>query len=191
MKDESGRVLIRGWYDDVAPLSALEKRTIASLPPFDDSLRRELGFMLAEGGGRPLAELINQPSLNINGIVSAEAGEGARNVIPTVASVTLDLRLVKGNDYRRQMQRLVDHVKRQGFTVLDRAPTAALTATPNCTARHSGLASRAWWHRPQEGNRAEARSRYGRFDGRKLRANMARALSQEDLASRNARLRLG
>ena len=125
MKDESGRVLIRGWYDDVAPLSALEKRAIASLPPFDDSLRKELGFMLAEGGGRSLADLINQPSLNINGIVSAEAGAGARNVIPTVASVTLDLRLVKGNDYKRQMQRLVDHIKRQGFTVLDRAPTDA------------------------------------------------------------------
>ena len=125
MKDESGRVLIRGWYDDVAPLSDLEKRAIASLPPFDDSLRKELGFMLAEGGGRSLAELINQPSLNISGIVSAEAGAGARNIIPTVASVTLDLRLVKGNDYKRQMQRLVDHVKRQGFTVLDRAPTDA------------------------------------------------------------------
>ena len=125
MKDESGRILIRGWYDDVAPLSALEKRAIATLPPFDDSLRRQLGFMLAEGGGRSLAELINQPSLNINGIVSAEAGAGARNVIPTTAHATLDIRLVKGNDYRRQLQRLVDHVKRQGFTVFDREPTPA------------------------------------------------------------------
>lgn len=125
MKDESGRILIRGWYDDVAPLSALEKRAIANLPPFDDSLRRQLGFMLPEGGGRSLAELINQPSLNINGIVSAEAGAGARNVIPTTAHATLDIRLVKGNDYRRQLPRLVDHIKRQGFTVFDREPTAA------------------------------------------------------------------
>jgi acetylornithine deacetylase/succinyl-diaminopimelate desuccinylase-like protein len=125
MKDESGRVLIRGWYDDVAPLSALEKKAIASLPPFDDSLRRQLGFMLPEGGGKSLAELINLPSLNVNGIVSAEAGAGARNVIPTVAMTTLDIRLVKGDDYRRQYQRLVDHVRKQGFTVLDREPTAA------------------------------------------------------------------
>jgi acetylornithine deacetylase/succinyl-diaminopimelate desuccinylase-like protein len=125
MKDESGRVLIRGWYDDVTPLSALEKRAIAGLPPFDDSLRKELGFMLPEGGGKSLAELINLPSLNINGIVSAEAGPGARNVIPTEAMVTLDVRLVKGDDYRRQYQRLVDHIRKQGFTVLDRPPTAA------------------------------------------------------------------
>jgi acetylornithine deacetylase/succinyl-diaminopimelate desuccinylase-like protein len=81
--------------------------------------------MLPEGGGKSLAELINQPSLNINGIESAEAGAGARNVIPTTAHATLDIRLVKGNDYRRQLQRLVDHIKRQGFTVFNREPTAA------------------------------------------------------------------
>ncbi len=122
-KDESGRVLIRGWYDDVAPLNELEKKAIRDLPPFDDSLRTQLGFVKAEGGGRSLAELINQPSLNINGIVSAEAGPGARNVIPTTASATLDLRLVKSVDYRRQIQRLIQHIERQGFTVIDRAPT--------------------------------------------------------------------
>ena len=124
MKDESGRVLIAGWYDDVVPLSALERRTIADLPPFDDSLRRELGFVVPEGGGRSLADLINQPSLNINGIESAEVGEAARNIIPTTASTTLDLRLVKGVDYKRQLRRLVTHIERQGYTVLDRAPTA-------------------------------------------------------------------
>lgn len=125
MKDESGRVLVRGWYQDVVPLGPLEKQAINRLPPFDDSLRTQLGFMLPEGGGRSLAELINEPSLNINGIASAEVGPAARNIIPTTASTTLDLRLVKGIDYRRQMQRLAEHIRRQGFTVIDRAPTAA------------------------------------------------------------------
>jgi acetylornithine deacetylase/succinyl-diaminopimelate desuccinylase-like protein len=124
MKSESGRVNIRGWYDDVVPLSALEKKAIADLPPFDDSLRRQLGFVQPEGGGRSLAELISEPSLNINGIESAEAGDAARNIIPTTATATLDLRLVKAVDYRKQVERLVDHIERQGFTVLDRAPTA-------------------------------------------------------------------
>jgi acetylornithine deacetylase/succinyl-diaminopimelate desuccinylase-like protein len=124
MKDESGRVLIRGWYDDVTPLSDLEKKAIRDLPSFDDSLRTQLGFGRAEGGGASLAELINQPSLNINGMVSAEAGAGARNIIPTTAMATLDLRLVKSVDYRHQMQRLVDHIERQGFKVLDHPPAA-------------------------------------------------------------------
>jgi acetylornithine deacetylase/succinyl-diaminopimelate desuccinylase-like protein len=124
MKDESGRVTIRGWYDDVVPLGDLEKKAIRDLPPFDDSLRTQLGFAKPEGGGRSLAELINEPSLNINGIVSAQTGAAARNIIDTTASVTLDLRLVKSVDYRKQMQRLVDHIKAQGFTVLDHAPSA-------------------------------------------------------------------
>ncbi|HEX6573851.1 MAG TPA: peptidase dimerization domain-containing protein, partial [Gemmatimonadaceae bacterium] len=123
MKDESGRVLIRGWYDDVTPLGDLEKKAIRELPPFDDSLRTQLGFMKAEGNRASLADLINQPSLNINGISSAEVGPGARNVIPTTASATLDIRLVKSVDYKRQMQRLVDHIKASGFEVLDHPPT--------------------------------------------------------------------
>jgi acetylornithine deacetylase/succinyl-diaminopimelate desuccinylase-like protein len=125
MKDESGRVVIPGWYEDVTQLGQLEKKSIRDLPPFDDSLRKQLGFAKAEGGGRELAALINEPSLNINGIVSAEAGEGARNIIPATASATLDLRLVKSIDYRKQFQRLVKHIERQGFTVLDHVPTDA------------------------------------------------------------------
>jgi acetylornithine deacetylase/succinyl-diaminopimelate desuccinylase-like protein len=125
MKDQSGRVLIKGWYDDVVPLGALEKKAIADLPPFDDSLRTQLGFAKAEGGGRSLAELINQPSLNVNGFASADVGPLARNVIPTTATATLDLRLVKNIDYRKQYDRLVAHIKGQGFTVLDHAPSAA------------------------------------------------------------------
>jgi acetylornithine deacetylase/succinyl-diaminopimelate desuccinylase-like protein len=124
MKDESGRVLIDGWYDDVVPLGELERKAIRDLPPFDDSLRMQLGLARTDGSGQSLAELINQPSLNINGFVSAEVGDRARNVIPTTASATLDIRLVKSIDYRRQMQRLVEHVRKQGYFVLDRAPTS-------------------------------------------------------------------
>src|SRR5678815_2734178 len=35
MKDDAGRVLIRGWYADVTPLGAAEKKAIRELPPFD------------------------------------------------------------------------------------------------------------------------------------------------------------
>ncbi len=125
MKDESGRVLIKGWYDDVVPLGPLEKKAIRELPPFDDSLRVQLGFVKPDGKGKSLADLINEPSLNINGIASAEVGASARNVIPTTATTTLDLRLVKGNDFKRQHERLVVHIRKQGFTVLDHPPTPA------------------------------------------------------------------
>ena len=68
-------------------------------------------------------ELINVPSLNINGFSSGDVGALARNVIPTSASAVLDLRLVRGNDHGRQVQRLIDHIKKQGYSVVDHNPT--------------------------------------------------------------------
>ena len=123
MKDDSGRVLIEGWYDDVTPLSKKERSAIHGAPHADEQLRTELGIAVADGSGKKLLELIHEPSLNINGIRSADAGERARNVIPTQAMATLDLRLVKGNDVQRQFQKLLKHIRGQKFTVLDREPT--------------------------------------------------------------------
>jgi acetylornithine deacetylase/succinyl-diaminopimelate desuccinylase-like protein len=82
-----------------------------------------LGLARTEGAGKSLLELINEPSLNINGMSSGDVGALARNVIPTTATAVLDLRLVKGNDQRRQVQLLIDHIQKQGFYVIDRDPT--------------------------------------------------------------------
>jgi len=125
MKDDTGRVTIAGWYDGVEPIGDAERRAIAEAPAYDDELRSQLGLARAEGNGRSLLELINQPSLNINGISSGDVGALARNVIPTTATAVLDLRLVKGNDHQRQAQRLIDHIRKQGFFVIDHDPTDA------------------------------------------------------------------
>jgi len=123
MKDESGQVMIAGWYDGVEPLSGAERRAISEAPAYDDELRAQLGLARTEGAGKSLLELINLPSLNINGVSSGDVGTLARNVIPTTAAAVLDLRLVKGNDYRRQVQYLQEHIRKQGFYVIERDPT--------------------------------------------------------------------
>ena len=125
MKDEQGRVTIDGWYSDVEPLGEAERRAIAEAPQYDEELMKQLGLKRVEGGGRTLMELINVPSLNVNGFGSGDIGALARNVIPTTATAVLDLRLVKGNDHHRQTQRLIDHIKKQGYHVVDREPTDA------------------------------------------------------------------
>jgi acetylornithine deacetylase/succinyl-diaminopimelate desuccinylase-like protein len=125
MKDESGRVTIAGWYEGVEPLGDAERRAIAEAPAYDDQIRAELGLAKTDGNGKLLMEMINQPSLNINGISSGDVGALARNVIPTTATTVLDLRLVKGNDYRKQIEHLIDHIKGQGFLVIDHDPTDA------------------------------------------------------------------
>ena len=135
MKDDDGRVTIDGWYSDVEPLGEAELRAIADAPKYDEELKKQLGLKRVEGGGKSLMELINVPSLNINGFGSGDIGALARNVIPTMATAVLDLRLVKGNDHNRQTQRLADHIKKQGYHVIDREPTDAERAQYPLIAR--------------------------------------------------------
>jgi len=123
MKDDSGRVTIKGFYDDVQPLSSLEQQALADVPSVDEQMKEELGIMTTEMKGKNLSEAINLPSLNINGMQSGNVGAQASNQIPTYATAVLDLRLVLGNDWQRQQQKVIDHIRRQGFTVLDHDPT--------------------------------------------------------------------
>ena len=123
MRDENGRVLIDGYYDDIAPLSELEKKTLAEMPYNDEELERELGIAKPEGGGKKLVELINEPSLNVRGLKSAYVGEHAQNVVPDRAEASIDARLVKGEDPRKKYEQIVGFIRKQGFYVIDHEPT--------------------------------------------------------------------
>jgi acetylornithine deacetylase/succinyl-diaminopimelate desuccinylase-like protein len=89
MKDERGNVLIKDWYADVEPLGARELEALKAAPQIDEELKKQLGLSNTEGGGKSLLELINQPSLNINGISSGDVGKLARNVIPSSSKETI------------------------------------------------------------------------------------------------------
>ncbi|HJQ24483.1 MAG TPA: M20/M25/M40 family metallo-hydrolase [Blastocatellia bacterium] len=125
MKDDKGRVLVAGFYDDVVPLGAEEKRALAEMPATDAELMRELGLTETEGAGRKLAELINEPSLNVDGLRSEDVGRNARTVIPAEATATVDMRLVKGIDPRKQVERLIAHIRKQGYFVTETEPDQA------------------------------------------------------------------
>ncbi len=126
MKDANGHVLVPHFYDGVAPLSPLEKQAIAVAPRNEEKLRREFGLGHTDGGGEILLELLNEPSLNIDGMSSARTGAKANNVIPSTATVDIDLRLVKGLDWKTQQQRVVDYIASQGYFVTDAAPDKAM-----------------------------------------------------------------
>jgi acetylornithine deacetylase/succinyl-diaminopimelate desuccinylase-like protein len=123
MKDAEGHVLIDGYYDDVTPLSGADKKAIAELPDNDADLQRELGIAKPEGGGRKLAELLQEPSLNIRGLRSAYVGLQAQNVVPDQAEASIDARLVKGEDPQKKFEQIVGFIRKLGYYVLDREPT--------------------------------------------------------------------
>jgi acetylornithine deacetylase/succinyl-diaminopimelate desuccinylase-like protein len=123
MRDENGQVLIPGFYDGIEPLSTTERQALAAAPDIDAMLMKE--FMLARTEGRGVLDVINRPSLNIRGLKSAGVGEESRNVVPAEATVSIDIRLVKGNDPARMVELLKQHVAARGYTVLDREPMPA------------------------------------------------------------------
>lgn len=129
MKEDDGRVSIKGFYDDVIPLSPSEKAALLEVPSVDAQMKTELGMGNPEMKDISLSEAINLPSLNINGIQSGNVGKMASNQIPTTATAVLDLRLVLGNDWKRQQQKVIDHIKGQGYFVTTNDPTDQERAT--------------------------------------------------------------
>jgi acetylornithine deacetylase/succinyl-diaminopimelate desuccinylase-like protein len=124
MKDETGRVLVDHFYEDIEPLGDTEKRAIDESPDVDPELMREFWLGATEGAPRRLAELITVPSLNVRGMASSRIGDQASNVIPASATATIDMRLVKGMDFRRTADRLIAHIGSQGFFVVESEPGA-------------------------------------------------------------------
>jgi acetylornithine deacetylase/succinyl-diaminopimelate desuccinylase-like protein len=124
MKDENGRVLVEHFYDNVEPLGTVERQAIEEAPAIDAQLMSEFWLGATDGRPQTLNELITVPSLNIRGMASSRIGAEASNVIPAMATVTIDVRMVKGMDGLKTGQQITDHVRRQGFFVVDREPTA-------------------------------------------------------------------
>jgi acetylornithine deacetylase/succinyl-diaminopimelate desuccinylase-like protein len=124
MTDGEGRVLVKNFYDDVVPLSESEKRVIAETPVMDEALKKDLLLGSTQAFGGLLRDSIFQPSLNVRGIESGGVLERGANEVPPVARTSIDLRLVKGNDGRRQADRVIAHIREQGFFVVEgRDPT--------------------------------------------------------------------
>jgi len=123
MKDDKGRVTVKGFYDDVVPLTEAERQALANLPDVEKELKKKIGFVKEEMSGKSLMESINLPSLNINGIESSNVGTIQANVIPIFATAVIDLRLVLGNDWKKQQQKVIDHIIEQGFYVTENEPT--------------------------------------------------------------------
>jgi len=125
MKSDDGRVLIEGFGDDTATLSAREEAALSRMPPVADGLLEELALSQSERPGEPYARSMLRPSLNIRGLASAGVGAQARNIIPTSATASIDIRLAPGNDPDRMREIVERHIEAQGFHIVREAPDAA------------------------------------------------------------------
>lgn len=122
MKDEDGRVTIPGFYDGVA-LSANEKETLRQVPDNEAEIRNFLGIAAPDGVGDNFQESLQYPTLNIRGLNSLYIGNKARTLIPAWATAEIDIRLVPSSDPNRLIQLVSDHIKNQGYHLVDQEPT--------------------------------------------------------------------
>lgn len=129
MKDEKGKVTIKNFYADTKPLTQEQKAALANIPSVGNRMKTELKFSKQEMPGVSLEEAILIPSLNINGMQSGNVGKKASNVIPIDASAVLDLRLVPGNDYKKQQEKVLAHIQLQGYHITTEEPTDLERAT--------------------------------------------------------------
>ena len=126
VRDDDGRILIPHFYDDVVPISAAERRALASVPPVDSALRAELSLGGTEANGAPLAERIMEPALNLRGFRGGGVGAGGSNTISTEARASIDFRLVPKQTPERIRELFEAHARRMGyFIVSERDPTTA------------------------------------------------------------------
>jgi acetylornithine deacetylase/succinyl-diaminopimelate desuccinylase-like protein len=136
MKDDNGRVLIDGFYDDVAPLSDEERHAIDEIPDVEPVLMKTYGFARPENPAERLELRHNLPTLNINAMeAGGSVGGQGRTIIPASASARLDLRFVKGVEPARQFERLVAHIRKQDYTIVDVDPDEATRAAHPKLAR--------------------------------------------------------
>lgn len=114
MKGPSGRVLIEGFYDGARRPTRAERAAFGRIPLDRGSVARSLELETAQiaAAGEFYAKLMAEPTLNICGIYGGYTGRGAKTVIPSSASVKMDMRLVPDQDPADIFRKLERHVAR-------------------------------------------------------------------------------
>ena len=114
LRDKNGRVTIPGFYDDIGPLTAYERKQLARIPFSEASYRKFLGVpkLFGERGYTPQEQRTARPTLEINGLTGGYQGEGSKTIIPAWASAKLTFRLVPNQTPRRIHKLVIQHLKR-------------------------------------------------------------------------------
>lgn len=118
MAAPDGTPLVEGLEDGVVPPTAAERELMGRIPLDRAAIERELGVALPP---EYLERLMFRSTLTIRGLRSGFTGQEAQTIIPHQATVAFDARLVKNQRVETVYRRILDHIRGQGFTVVESA----------------------------------------------------------------------
>ena len=143
MKDETGRTIVKGFYDAVPPLTAEERAILDGVPDDSAEMLKTFGVAAPEAAFPKLQDALQYPTLNVRGLTSAFVGANARTIIPDRATAAIDIRLVKETTAADLIAKIRAHITQQGYHLVDADPDdqtrathakiARLTVSPNIT----------------------------------------------------------
>jgi len=112
LRDETGKVTIPGFYDEVLPLADREREELAKLAFEEEEYRASIGApeLAGEPGYSTLERRWARPTLDVNGLWGGYAGKGAKTIIPATAGAKISMRLVPDQDPDRIAERFRAYV---------------------------------------------------------------------------------
>lgn len=123
MKGDDGRVTIPGFYDGVT-FDAATRKIMATVPDDEAVIQKKIGIAETDKVGNNYQEAIQYPSLNIRGMASAWVGTKKRTIVPSTATVEIDVRLVKESDPDHLLGLIRQHIIDQDYHIIEGdAPT--------------------------------------------------------------------
>ncbi len=123
LRDADGKILVKGFQDNVTPPTQKEIAAARALPKADAALRQELLLGGTEANDALLAERLLLPGLNVRGIRVGNVESAATNAIATDAKASIDFRLVPKQTPERIRVLVEAHLVANGWYVTHTAAT--------------------------------------------------------------------
>jgi acetylornithine deacetylase/succinyl-diaminopimelate desuccinylase-like protein len=114
LHDRNLRVNLNGFYDDVRPLAAWERRAWKHLPLQEIELRKMTGApaLRGEKGYTALERIWARPTAEVNGIGGGYQGAGTKTVLPSKAMAKFTFRLVPDQDPKKISEIVLDYFRK-------------------------------------------------------------------------------
>jgi len=114
LHDKNNKVNIPGFYNDVRPLTKVERTAYKKLPHSDKAYAKDLGVkeLWGEKGFSTHERTWARPTLEVNGMWGGYIGEGAKTVLPSKAFAKISCRLVPDQASSKISKLVVNHIKK-------------------------------------------------------------------------------